>query len=77
MTNPVAQKTRAWGGNPKTSKWFAPSQEKRTRKRYTVTLEPATIAIIEQISARTGIAKSQVVEEAVLALLASKKKPKK
>ena len=53
-------------GNPKSSPHYSATNETRKRKRTNLTLAVETLAALDELSARTGQSRSQVVDDAVL-----------
>ena len=61
-------------GNPVDSEWYSTPEAQRGRKRFTVTLEPETIALIKEEHERTLQPYSQIVEESVLDHIGKKRR---
>lgn len=65
MSN-TPKRARSTPGNPEGSRWRTTAEADRGRKRFTITLEPDTIARIDEAASSLGMKKSHFVEEAVL-----------
>lgn len=53
------------GRNAKESKWASTSNELRKRKRFELTLPPATLEKLEALATARGVSRSEVVEQLV------------